>query len=357
MDIELCPCCGKPKKPKDGRVRRDAGSKSDHAFESSRSLEYDLIKPATDLAKTWQGHRYGLQALKPAIEPIIVFQKPYEDRPVDCIIRTGAGALNIEAARIGTNGELRTFSPTVKRVGGILNKSDELRDPWQTTQGRWPGNLLLHHSPTCLPDECAPGCPVETLAEQSGWLKSGAHKGELDSPKKHGPVYNGGWQKANVNPFESNEGTAARFFFQADWHYEILEQLAQADPIFYTAKASQTERTAGLRVKNNHPTVKSISLTKYLCSLLLPPAAYAPRRILIPFAGVGSEMAGAILAGYEYVLGIEKSQHYSQIGQARLKWWGAWPAWGQTDVDKILASVNPERKETEAGQIAMFEVS
>ena len=37
------------------------------------------------------GHRYGLQALKPALEPIIVFQKPYAGRPVDSITATGAG--------------------------------------------------------------------------------------------------------------------------------------------------------------------------------------------------------------------------------------------------------------------------
>src|SRR3990172_7316084 len=49
----------------------------------------------------FEGHRYGLQALKPAVEPIIVFQKPYEGKPIDNITQTGAGTLNIDAARIG----------------------------------------------------------------------------------------------------------------------------------------------------------------------------------------------------------------------------------------------------------------
>lgn len=44
----------------------------------------------------WAGHRYGLQALKPAAEPIIVAQKPYSGKPVECITATGAGALWVE---------------------------------------------------------------------------------------------------------------------------------------------------------------------------------------------------------------------------------------------------------------------
>ena len=38
----------------------------------------------------FDGHRYGAQALKPALEPIIVFQKPYDGRPLDNITQTGA---------------------------------------------------------------------------------------------------------------------------------------------------------------------------------------------------------------------------------------------------------------------------
>ncbi|GAH08560.1 unnamed protein product, partial [marine sediment metagenome] len=33
-----------------------------------------VTAPATPLAQAWQGHRYGLQAMKPALEPIIVAQ-------------------------------------------------------------------------------------------------------------------------------------------------------------------------------------------------------------------------------------------------------------------------------------------
>lgn len=39
--------------------------------------DHEYREPTDPLAKAWSGHRYGLQALKPALEPIIVFQKPY----------------------------------------------------------------------------------------------------------------------------------------------------------------------------------------------------------------------------------------------------------------------------------------
>ena len=73
--------------------------------------------------------------------------------------------------------------------------------------------------------------------------------------------------------------------------------------------------------RNAHPTVKPISLTRWLATLLLPPDAYAPRRILIPFAGVASEMIGAWQAGWEQIVGVEMDEEYVRIGKARLKYW------------------------------------
>jgi site-specific DNA-methyltransferase (adenine-specific) len=67
--------------------------------------------------------------------------------------------------------------------------------------------------------------------------------------------------------------------------------------------------------------VKPIDLARYLATLLLPPAEYTPRRILIPFSGSGSEMIGAWLAGWEDIQGVEQSEEYAEIARARLDWW------------------------------------
>ena len=67
--------------------------------------------------------------------------------------------------------------------------------------------------------------------------------------------------------------------------------------------------------------MKPIDLARYLATLLLPPDAYAPRRILVPFTGVGSEMIGAMLAGWEEIVGVEMDAEYVKIAEARLAHW------------------------------------
>ena len=140
-----------------------------------------------------------------------------------------------------------------------------------------------------------------------------------------------------------DEGTAARFFQHVNWMFERLDA---ADPVRYVAKPSVAEREAGLEGwpsttvddgratpidnayqrgeterRNTHPTQKPIDLCRYLATLLLPPPEYGPRRLLVPFAGSGTEMIGAGLAGWEYAQGIEITPEYVEIGKARLAWW------------------------------------
>lgn len=80
---------------------------------------------------------------------------------------------------------------------------------------------------------------------------------------------------------------------------------------FYCAKASKRERGEG----STHPTVKPISLCTYLARLIMPPR---PGKLLVPFAGSGSEMLGAIRAGWPDVVGIEREPAYVEIAKRRL---------------------------------------
>lgn len=299
--------------------------------------------PIEPLAQTWAGHRYGLQALKPALEFIAVAQKPYEGRPVDCITRTGAGAFNIDAARIETNGE--TWEGNLENAHNdysaeVYGKFDLQYAKPSNPLGRWPANLLLSEE------------GAELLDRQSGEIQSHPPGNTYESPTTKS-VY-GQYSSRKLDGY-NDSGGASRMFFTSDWSYEILEQLENADPLKYEPKVSTSEREAGLDgLKNNHPTLKPISLTKYLATLILPPDAYAPRRLLCPFSGSGSEMAGAILAGWEEVTGIESNPDYHEISKARLAWWSQWPGWGQTDVDKILASLADEAP---AEQLSFLEVA
>jgi hypothetical protein len=510
--------------------------------------------PATPLAAAWAGHRYGLQALKPALEPIILWQVPYEKRPVDSITTYGAGALWVDGSRIKsgdqtltadasvyTNGSFRDIQGsdergadaqhalvcTLRKVGDILRcrsiadtcqehnvggqddrglatgacallharlypngawcdltwsealssqvdclpcrrfcdahlqrtqeaaqvSAPSLADalahmcsdlqepshsPWkcsvhlsnldgpvlqvfwsfaqllcgnyidtiipyreppkqQETAGRWPPNFVMIHLPTCVPLppqpvpplgdahgvftspnghrwqvgtqatpppvqawHCAPECPVFRLDAQAG---ERSVTGKRSVQSQHAVVEGTTWGTNNHRSTEypNDAGNASRFF-PTFWADAVAAQLAAADPVRYCAKSSRRERDSGLegmplgesgapmnsrcahcgRLKlhydhcrcqcsvhvplqqtsrgsrNPHPCVKPLALCRWLATLLLPPAAYAPRRLLVPFAGSGSEMLGAALAGWEEVIGIEKDPLYVAISVARL---------------------------------------
>lgn len=300
-----------------------------HADGSHQQYYEEL--PTSDLAKAWEGHRYGLQALKPAVEPIIVFQKPYEGKPLDNIVETGAGAINIEGGRIPTQDEyqINRFDDGMKPFGngaGHKFTSEKVGRPLRiphnnssngiysnglngseaagtTQQGRWPANFILDQS------------SAESLDRQTGILTSGIPSGKKSADNNiYGKYKNEDIPVTGIG----DSGGASRFF------YNVQEQIDEADPIYYCGKVSPKERNAGIDDERcNHPTMKPIALAKYLATLLLPPDAYAPRRILVPFSGVGSELIGCALAGWEQICGIEfdTENGYVDIAHKRMEYW------------------------------------
>lgn len=333
--------------------------------------DFDITAPATPLAQTWAGHRYGRQALKNSLEPIIVFQVPYAGRAVDSIVQYGAGALNIEGGRLAgakaSGSGQQPFSHDGIRQDTGRPAPNVRQDVFDTTAGRWPANLALCHLPACVrvgeqrvpgsyrssdrnsnksmwglgetaylrqgygaPDGtetvpayvCAPGCAVAQFDRQAGertTTQSATSDERYKAEQYAGTGYYGA--RHSGNSYEDDTGNASRFFYTADWALDVAEQLAQADPVRYVAKASRAERDGGLEGRNSHPTIKPISLCNWLATLLLPPAAYTPRRLLVPFCGTGSEILGAMLAGWDEVLGIEQDATYVDIGRRRIAWW------------------------------------
>ena len=67
------------------------------------------------------------------------------------------------------------------------------------------------------------------------------------------------------------------------------------------------------KMQNSHPTVKPISLMRYLCKLITPPKGI----VLDPFIGSGSTGIGAKLEGFNYI-GIEREEDYKKIAEARI---------------------------------------
>lgn len=77
-----------------GIKKRDAGSKSNHAFENSRELEFNVTQPSSDKAKQFDGYK---SCLKPAYEPIILCMKPLDGTYAQNALKWGVGGMNVDA--------------------------------------------------------------------------------------------------------------------------------------------------------------------------------------------------------------------------------------------------------------------
>lgn len=314
--FDLCPCCGKPKKP-----------------------------------KNWASPNRGRW-------------------PPNAILVHSPECTRLEGVRrVKGNGPIKGLHKRAGSSGGIMGK----RVPRERD---FPGHADADGLETVSRYSCAIACPAcgcQWTAEERGacpecgevgeWVcavrRLGEQSGESKSSDRirHNSAGSQGYH-GNPNDFDTgghkDAGTCARFYPNPDYHLETAERLAAADSVRYCAKAARGERDAGLAaiqpqlvqtgcggdfptddqgrrrdrfkasVRNNHPCCKPLSLCIWLAKLLLPPPEYAPRRILVPFSGSGSEMIACLLAGWEEVVGIEMDASYCQIAEARLQWWAGW---------------------------------
>lgn len=168
--------------------------------------------------------------LKAHIDCIIVFQKPYKGKPIQNIMETGAGALNIDGCRLTPD---NVNQPIRKRKASSefgqnsnWNDHNNINTEYDPNQGRWPANFII------LDDQAK-----EALDRQSGVLKSG----DNCIRTKSGEGYHGNIGKAgDIQISYGDSGGASRFFFN------VQNQIDEVDPVYYCAKSSQTERNNGL---------------------------------------------------------------------------------------------------------------
>lgn len=315
-------------------------------------------------------HRYGRQCLKPALEFLAVAQVPYTGKPAQCITQTGAGSLWVDGGRVGMqmDDDIYTKNPHTLNQQGPGFSQGGSGASYEVPAGRWPPNMALCHTTDCVPAgtrsmrgdkrqgggsggiwscesnipvsrgyaapdgtetitayHCVSECPVAALDQQagertSGKAAAGGHQRHQDKFRHTYSAFAG--QTVEPTALYGDTGTASRFFFTADWSLDVAEQLAAASPVYYAAKASRRERDSGVAGRNSHCTVKpALTLCRWLATLLLPPAAYAPRRLLNPFAGSGSEAIGAMMAGWEEVVSIERDAATVAIAEQRLAYW------------------------------------
>lgn len=261
------------------------GRNADHRFGFRQSeCMIPITTPGSEQSKIWNGYS---TALKPAWEPILLAQKPRRGSYAANALRFGCGGLNIGECRIGTKGGIkRSHQAAYPR----LEDGEEDRRHWSRVghaaqpldKGRWPANVML--------DEEA----AAELDRRTG--KSRSRRGKRRCAESN--IGNG----RTLNSFRSRVDAVEGF-----------EDEGGVSRFFYVAKAGRRERKG-----NDHPTVKPLGLCEYLARLILPPKRKTPRRLLVPFSGSGSEILGALSAGWDHVTGIEREAKYVEIARRRL---------------------------------------
>lgn len=280
------------------------GIYQDYETATTRKESVDITAPATPAAQQWEG--WGT-ALKPAHEPIVVARKPLIGTVAETVLEHGTGGLNIDGSRIGTDAGWSYPNGTGGNSFSVGQPpSGDRTKPIQSTQGRWPSNVILDPY------------TAELLDEQSG--VSGGGKRTVGAA----PRTNIGHKLSETSADRSDalvnygdSGGASRFFYVAKAskrdRNEGLEEMKERTASDRPGDVNSIVTRHSTITKNFHPTVKPTDLMRYLVKLVTPPGGV----VLDPFTGSGSTGKAAILEGFDFI-GIELTEEYLPIIEGRL---------------------------------------
>jgi len=228
--------------------------------------EARITAPATPDAIKWNG--WGT-ALKPAHEPFVIGRKPFSGTVAANVLEHGTGALNVDGCRVGDE-EIKTQGGD--KFPGVFGKYKTCAESTHT--GRFPANLI--------------------------------HDGS--------------------EPVVMALGPESRYFYCAKASRAEREAgLEHLEPATGAEACDRTEGSAGLdnpragagrtasTVRNIHPTVKPLSLMRYLVRLVTPPGG----TVLEPFAGSGTTLVACVHEGFG-AIGIELTEDYLPIINGRV---------------------------------------
>ena len=330
---------------------------------SAERFHQDITAPTTDLAKKYEGYKYSISPLKQTCETIMIFQKPYKTG--SCMHDTLAYengddtcacfAWNIDGGRVGL-----TDSDDPRLGGKGSWKTD--KSAKNVYEGGFVGNDIESSQLGRYPSQtfCDSGT-AERLDEQSGISKSNGH---YNSVKKSVAFTNELKDTVFIqeDSILSDIGGCSKILHKCDY------ENGEMDLYVYAPKVSKNERNAGCEEfdekemgknqssldggkmltgsgnernnvqKNNHPTLKPISLSYRILTLFKTPN---PQKIVYPFAGVQSEVIGGYKAGFEDFSGCELNAEYVDIGNVRFEHWKDKPF---DEKGKVIES----KKETKA---------
>ncbi len=208
---------------------------------------------------------YKTAGLKPAHEPITIFQKPLEGTYIQNIEKYGCGAMNIDACRVPFQNEQDI--QTAKAKTNFTEASDHSRGFGNGTDIYGDGNTPLEQAKCCIkdsgrfpPNVILDEYTAEMLDEQTGITKSTGGSGESSRIARANHIY-----KAY------NDMTNAKYINDSLGGYGDTGGGSRYFPIIkYCPKVSPTERKLPNDERNPHVTVKPVELIKWLIKLLTP---------------------------------------------------------------------------------------
>jgi len=220
----------------------------------TKTIEVTL--PSSELSKKWNG--WKTSGLKPAHEPITIFQKPLEKNYCYNIEKHNCGAMNIDACRIPTSQEDKDIINAKASKNPTTNYSDsetkiygayaEDKSMPANEIGRFPANIILD------------SFIGEILDSQSGISKSTGGKGDKSKGALGDSVY-GKYKNEELSANAGglgDTGGASRYFLKINDEDFV--------PFLYCPKATKKEKGEG----NTHVTVKPKQLIKWLIKLVTP---------------------------------------------------------------------------------------
>ena len=318
---------GKPTKNSRKGVEGEAGN-------FSHSKEVTERNPQTDLAKKYEGYKYSISPLKQTCETIMIFQKPYKTG--SCMHDTLAYengddtcacfAWNIDGGRVPMSESDKDMldaksskNPTDNYNGKDHQKYGDFALNIATApneQGRYPSQTF-----------CDSGT-AERLDEQSDSNDSGCSKilhkcdyenGEMDL-YVYAPKVSKNERNAGCDDFEEKSGGVSNDSGRGfKTKCSVCEKEIRKDGRKNACECEEPqEYYPEVSQKNNHPTLKPISLSYRVLKLFKTPN---PQKIVYPFAGVQSEVIGGYKAGFADFLGCELNAEYIDIGNIRFEHW------------------------------------
>jgi site-specific DNA-methyltransferase (adenine-specific) len=296
-------------------------------------------------------------ALKPAAEHWILVRKPLGGTIARTVELYGTGALNIAACRIDAGADYAEKAGDATLAPAAVNSyaaagagSLKVTRAAPDALGRWPANVVL--------DEEA----AAALDAQTGTLTSRKWDGHRNTDKTRN-TYGAFAGKPEELGRPGDSGGASRFYYVAkpsrserdagcaDLPLRTSMETVHRKPDSAGARNPRAGagrgagapiiacRLCGLNLgggravsacsdggghapeqvgtnpgaRNHHPTVKAVTLMRYLAKLITPPGGV----VLDPFMGSGTTGIACLREGYRFA-GIEQDPDYLRIAQARL---------------------------------------